>query len=68
MSTVGLAIIIGVILAIPCIYILELENPGAITLLIFVCCGIVYLTLTLIKFISSQKKRRRSDANHSTDS
>jgi hypothetical protein len=56
MSTVALTILIGVILAIPLIYFLELESPGAITLLIFLCVGIVGILSKLLKFISSMKK------------
>ena len=58
MSTIALTIFIGVILAIPLIYFLELESPGAITLLIFLCTGTVGIFVALIKFISKKRKRR----------
>ncbi len=58
MSTIALTIYIGVILAIPFIYFLELESPGAITLLIFLCTGTVGIFVALIKLISKKRKRR----------
>ena len=58
MSTIALTIFIGVVLAIPLIYVLELESPGAITLMIFLCTGTVGTFSALIKFISNKRKRR----------
>jgi hypothetical protein len=58
MSTIALTIFIGVILAIPLVYFLELEGPGAITLLIFLCTGTVGTFLAIIKFISKKRRRR----------
>jgi hypothetical protein len=58
MSTVALTIFIGVILAVPLVYVLELESPGAITLLIFLCTGTVGTFLAIRKSISKKRRRR----------
>lgn len=66
MGSVLLTIFIGVIFAIPLIYILELEGQGAITLLIFLSVGIVGIFLAIMKLIL--KRWRKPDANNSIKS
>ena len=66
MGNIVLTIFLGVILAIPLIYLLDLESPGGITLLIFLCTGMVGIVFGFVKFIS--KKRRQSDEDQSIGS
>lgn len=47
MKQFGLTLFLGILLSLPLLYILELSSLGAITLLIFLCVGIV-ATLILI--------------------
>lgn len=61
MSNVVLTIFLGVILAIPLIYLLDLEGSGGITLLIFLCTGTVGILFGFAKVISKKKKMRQSD-------
>jgi len=58
MGNIVLTIFLGVVLAIPLIYFLELEGPGGITLMIFLCTGTVGILFSFVKFISKMKKRR----------
>ena len=58
MSTAMLTIFGGVVLAIPFIFILELESAGAITLLIFLSCGIVGILSGLVKHILKNKRKK----------
>lgn len=67
MGNIVLTIFLGVILAIPLIYILDLESPGGITLLIFLCTGTVGILFGFVKFISKKKKRRQFDEDQSID-
>jgi hypothetical protein len=62
-GSIVLTIVLGVILAVPLIYILELKGHGAITLLVFLCIGVIGIFWRITKFFS--KKRRRPDAKHS---
>lgn len=68
MGTIILTIFIGVILALPLIYLLDLESPGGITLLIFICTGTVGILFGFVKFISKKKRRRQSDEDQSIGS
>ena len=65
MSNIVLTIFLGVILAIPLIHFLDLESQGGITLLVFLCTGMVGLINGFVKFISKKKKRRQSDEDQS---
>ena len=65
MGNIVLTIFLGVILAVPLIYLLDLESPGGITLLIFLCTGTVGILFGFVKFISKKKKRRQSDEDQS---
>jgi hypothetical protein len=68
MGTLILTIFLGVVLAIPLIYLLDLESPGGITLLIFLCTGTVGIFSGFAKFISKKKKRRQSNEDQSIGS
>lgn len=63
MANIALMIFLGVIIAIPFIYLLDLESLSGITLLIFLCTGTVSILFGFVKFIS--KKRRQSDEDQS---
>jgi hypothetical protein len=56
---VVLALIVGTILSLPLLYILELSSAGAITLLIFLCVGLVYILL--LSFGALSKKRKEEN-------
>lgn len=62
MGKTVLTIFLGVLLAIPLIYWLELESKGAITLLVFLCTGVTGVIVALIKLFS--KKKRQPDDDH----
>jgi hypothetical protein len=59
MNRLSITIFTGVILAIPFIYFLSLDNPGAITLLIFLCVGLVATVWSLIKLVFQKKRKEK---------
>lgn len=65
MGTMAVALFIGVILAIPVIYILELDSGGAITLTIFLCSGMAGSLLAFIKFMKAKKEKEDTGENQS---
>lgn len=59
MKQFGLSLFIGTLLSLPVLYILELRNPGAISLLLFLCIGFAATAILAIK--SFRKKEQRND-------
>jgi len=57
MGKLLVSVSLGIILAIPLIYLLELESEGAITLQIFICIAAVAL-VQKIAYWSGVSKRR----------
>ena len=58
MRNLVLTIFLGVILSIPLIYFLDLESPGGITLLIFLCIKLK-VNLAIILMIKVLLKRKQ---------
>lgn len=54
MKQFGLTLFLGTLLSLPLLYVLELSSLEAITLLIFLCVGLV---ATLISIIGRFRKR-----------
>lgn len=64
MKKFSIALFIGVIVALPLIYLLRPLNKGAIGLLIFLCVGLV----GLIQFLIPNKDKNKPNANdHAND-
>ena len=54
-------IFIGLVIALPLIYVLELDSPQAITLLIFLCFGTVFIISDLIKVLIKTLRKEKSN-------
>lgn len=48
MKTIGLALFLGTVLSLPILYLLELSSPGAITLVIFLCVGLMGILIAIV--------------------
>lgn len=60
LKTMGLSFGLGILLALPLIYLLELRSSGAITLLILICVLVCAVVISAITFCVRKGKENRS--------
>lgn len=56
MKSTGLTLIIGILIALPFAYFLELKKPSAFALLILICVGVSILIRTIVRIFTKEKE------------